>query len=55
MTSPYNRVSGLWSDYFDAESAEANEDDDQRTELDKTIDKIGMGEYVNLCDSSFAS
>lgn len=44
MTSPYNRVSGLWADYFDAESVEADVEDDQRTELDKTIDKIGMGE-----------
>jgi hypothetical protein len=45
MTSPYNRVSGLWSDYYEAETGEADEEqDDERTELDKTIDKIGMGE-----------
>jgi hypothetical protein len=44
MTSAYNRVFGLWSDSFDTESGEPDEEeDDQRTELDKTIDKIGMG------------
>lgn len=51
MTSPYNRVSGLWSDYYDVETGEAEEEEDQRTELDKTIDKIGMGKYAKLSDS----
>jgi hypothetical protein len=49
MASPYNRVSGLWSDYFDSEAGETDEmevEDDQRTKLDKTIDKIGMGEFA---------
>ncbi|KAF8580134.1 MFS general substrate transporter [Ramaria rubella] len=63
MTSPYNRASGLWADYFDAQANASDEvedaedaeevEDDHRTELDKTIDKIGMGPYqwtlLSLC------
>lgn len=58
MTSAYNRVSGLWTDSFEAETGETDEEqgmDDERTELDKTIDKIGMGEYIGPFDGSFPS
>ncbi|KAF8527425.1 MFS general substrate transporter [Hysterangium stoloniferum] len=53
MVSPYNRASGLWTDYFDMESGDHEGVDDGRTQLDKTIDKIGMGSYqwtlLTLC------
>jgi len=46
MSSPYTRVSGLWNDYFDeeVEEAQGEQEIDRRTHLDKTIDRIGMGE-----------
>jgi hypothetical protein len=45
-------MSGIWGDYFHDDGEEDTQEEepepDRRTRLDKTIDRIGMGEIPGI-------